>query len=104
MVKEYKITFKKGKRATGLAAVTDGTPNTDIKYKNKSFGYITHNNRWCDKRNGIEVWFKKKKDNKMGWVWAKLIGEFKNEDEARERLQSIKDKIIAMAYFDEGDE
>lgn len=105
MAKEYKITFKKGKHETGLARVTAGTPHTTMKYKKKISSYIEFNNSWLHNREGVKVRFRKKVENvKCGWIWVSLKEEFKTEEEARKRVQEVKDQIIAMAYFDEGDE
>jgi len=100
--KEYKMTFKKGKRSTGLSAIGEGTPRTVIKYKGLYFGYIAFNDSWNSKNEGITVRFRKKDvSKKCGWVWAKLKTEFKNEEEARLKVQELKNQLISIAFFDD---
>jgi hypothetical protein len=100
--KEYKITFKKGKRETGLSAVCSGISSTEIKYWGMLLGYIDFNTSWNSMGKGIKVKFRKK-DKSRKWVWVTLKDVFKTEDEAREKVQLLKTQILANAYFDECD-
>jgi len=102
--KEYKITFKKGKHSTGLMGVGEGTPSTEIKYRGIYIGFIDFNNSWHSKIQGIQIKLKHKDETQYcKWKWATLKGLFKNEEEARARVQELKNKILDFVYIDETD-
>jgi hypothetical protein len=97
--KKYKINFKKGEKATGLARVCSGTPNTTIKYKGNTIGYIAFNDSWSSRGKGIEIYYKRKVDTKS-WKWERIKGEFKNENEARAEIQKLRNLIIDSVFLE----
>jgi len=103
--KEYKITFKKGKRSTGLSRIGEGTPQVEMKYRGRYLGYLAFNDSWNSNRDlGIQVKFRKKSSaEKCGLVWAILRAKFNDESEARSEVQRLKNEMLKVAYFDEED-
>jgi len=109
MSKDYKITFKKGNRDTGLAAVGAGTQCVDIKYRGQVIGIIRHNDSWNSNRKlGIQVSFMIKKDEKditkefpRKWYWGLWkASPFPDEKTAREMCQKHKDWILSIVYLE----
>jgi hypothetical protein len=88
-----KFTFKKGQRATGLAAVGSPNPDTNIKIGGKFVGYIgaphaTTRDHWM-----IAFATVAPPGNSMEWSWIFLSKKFQTEPEAREFVLKNADTI-----------
>jgi hypothetical protein len=70
------FTFKKQKRATGLAAVCEPWPNTTIKLGSRS-------TQWR-----VMLCLKDEQQT-CGWRWAQLKGRWDSEQEARQWLKEL---------------
>ncbi len=87
------LTFKRGPKQTGLAAVGEPYASVEVKWDNKKIGSIT-GPTWTTKDNKWSVGFTVKTDeleeHPSGWKWIFMKARFDNEDEAR---QFVKDNI-----------
>jgi len=83
----YKLTFKKQKAATGLRAVGNGMPNTNIKANGKYVGEIVAPN-WMtkDRLYGIRFAVKKNVTEEdpaaFGWITLKARAEMESDARA----------------------
>lgn len=85
--KKLSVTFKKRKKAAGLASISEGIPSTDVKINKKIVGEIKHPNAW-NQFSAIKILLtvkKEKSDNNLNcdWEWITLEEEFEAEEEAR---------------------
>jgi hypothetical protein len=88
-----KLSFKKQPKNTGLSAIGNPFSVTDIKIDGKRVGLIDPPN-WSSKNKGWIIRFVVRKNdiNEDGnpnctWRWITLVGEYKNEELAREYLK-----------------
>lgn len=92
------VTFKKGKRKTGLAAVGAHDPPTDIKINKRIVGHIEFPNRHTESKI-IKVHLTVKKQQpdsnpNCDWKWIALKAGFHTEQEAR---TFVKREILTIA-------
>lgn len=114
MAKKEKFTFKKQPRETGLAAVGNPNPNTDIKHDKKIVGYIaspnwqTPDNQWRIRLMVEDVGDLEVGDGlrmpSSGWKWITLKKTFNTEPEARDFLNKHVDAILAKGLYHDDEE
>jgi len=101
--------FKNSEKSTGLAAVGEGTPNSNIFIGHPKLGvnvgYISHNNRHNSKRDGITIHLKYKIDPEIpvsmvgvacGFNWVILKFKPKTLEEAKVWLNSDDVRLSLM--------
>lgn len=106
--KKEKFTFKKHPRETGLAAVGNPHPNTDIKHNKRLVGVIDAPN-WSSTDDQWRIRLMKKKtepdDNpNSDWKWIRLKKTFDSEPEAREFLNQNVDQLLSWNLHHDDDE
>ena len=92
-----KFTFKKQPRETGLAAVGNPHPDTDIKHNKMLVGTISAPH-WQSPDNLWRIRFmvaEEGGDNpNCDWKWIQLKKKFDSEPEAREFLKERAEQIL----------
>lgn len=87
-----KFSFKKEPRETGLAAVGNPYPNTQIKLDKQQVGYISAPT-WQTKDRMWGVHFAVEKDGGCGWHWIHVKRRFDSEPESREWIKQNAEKV-----------
>jgi hypothetical protein len=86
------LSFKKNPRSTGLAAIADPYPTTQIKIGGREVGLISP-----PRPRGSENWslrfMVKDASESCGWRWIGLRGRYETEEQARSSLFSMDDKV-----------
>lgn len=97
-----KITFKRGERLTGLAAVASPLPDVEIKYGGQEIGFIS-----SPRHAGLtpdpnwRVFLRVPNDDpKRNYPWknVKLKAKFREEQDARRWVQAQQDQILQRVW------
>ncbi len=86
-----KFTYRKQPRETGLRAIANPYPSTDIKLKKLKVGYIAAPSRFGDDNWRIRLAVK---DNDS-FRWVTFKAQFNSEDEGRKWLDAHADSVIS---------
>lgn len=102
-----KLSFKKHAKETGLRAVGNPYPDTDIKLGGKKIGYISAPNwQGVDRQWRIKLAVKRAPQPGLpaNFDWTTLIAKFDDEKTAREfvkqNIEKIKDKFDLYLFND----
>jgi hypothetical protein len=96
------FTFKKQPKETGLSAVGNPYPDTDVKYHKKVVGYIAAPN-WMSKSLIWKIRFRRKEEKDGQFSWITIKQQFDSEPAAREWIKTNAEKIIALGLYPEED-
>lgn len=104
-----KITFRRGPKQTGLSAIGDPYPQTDLKFKGKKFGAIFPPHYSGSPEFSQEKWEirimllkddpSKSKNPNCPWRWVVFNAKFDEEPQARKYVAKHEKEILAMKLF-----
>lgn len=88
--KTFKLSFRRGPRPTGLSAVGNPYPDTDIKCGGQKVGYISgptwqsKDHKWVVRFMVFKADIMEDNNPNCSWKWVTLKQKFDSEREARD--------------------